>query len=101
MDIPELQRETSQSYIYNYGKNYNIVEEIDNKELFYYLLIEFQNGTKYISKPFRTRKEAEKDETEKVMFQKEPYIIKKKSIIHATEAMVFKYYDISDCVKVL
>lgn len=100
METPELKRETTESYIFNYGKNYNIVEKIDNEELFYYLLIEFQNGTKYISKPYLTRTEAEKDELEKTMFQKEPYIIKKKLIIHATEAMVFKYYDVSDCVKV-
>ena len=89
-----------ETYIYNYGENYNIVEKVDNKELFYYLILEFESGAKYVSKPFFTHEEALKHKTEKFLYQKEPFIIKKYIIIQSTEAMMFKYYDVADCIKI-
>lgn len=87
-----------EKYLYNYVSH--SVEKIDNEEEYYYLLIEFVNGAKYISKPHLTKEKAEKEKIDKMLMQKEPFIIKKSIVIKSTEAKIFSYYDPITCSKV-
>lgn len=93
-----------ETYNYNYsvdkdGKENNLFKKIDN-EKYYYLIMEFENNSKYISKPYLTREEAKEEEVQKLMYERKPWEIKKSIVINCTEAQINKEQDELNDIKI-
>jgi hypothetical protein len=84
-------------FTFNTGEK-TIAEKIDNVTIYFYVCIEFDNDTKYVSQPFITEEEANRFKTKKYL---ESNNIKKSAIIKATEAQIFKFYNPLDSIKIV